>query len=223
MVCIECMKITLILTFNIYIYIYIYIYLSITQHPLPLLWGWHTSCQETSYRKRETNLKKEKKRNKFSPLYPFSCRLSHRQISTLRLHIAMTTHNCASRHGLEFIYPLGYAPCIPPRKPSPFSSLAWHPNLFCLNIPSRYQSISSTGYSLNDYQHTLLHRLLAILSFSILSTWPNNWRIPSSILLSNPFATLSKGIRNMVGLGWVACGKAEFYPLVINFAKMPLS
>ena len=41
----------------------------------------------------------------------------------------------------------------------PFSLLACHPTLFSLNTPSRHQSISSVAYLLNDYQHTLLHRL----------------------------------------------------------------
>ena len=41
------------------------------------------------------------------------------------------------------------------------------------------------AYPLSDYQHTLL----ANLSFSILSTWLNHWRSPSSILLYTPFVT----------------------------------
>ena len=43
--------------------------------------------------------------------------------------------------------------------PGPFSLIAWHPTLFSLNTPSRYQSISSVAYPMNDYQHTLLNRL----------------------------------------------------------------
>ena len=58
-----------------------------------------------------------------------------------------------------------------------------------LNSPSWYQSISSTAYPLSDYQHTILHRLLTILSFSILSKWPNHQRTTSSIFSSTPFIT----------------------------------
>ena len=67
-----------------------------------------------------------------------------------RLHIIVTTH-ISSRFKA---HPPGYDPRIPLHKPPPFPLLAWHPNLFSLTIPSQYQSISSTAYPLNDYQHT---------------------------------------------------------------------
>ena len=40
--------------------------------------------------------------------------------------------------------------------PGAFSFFAWHATLFSLNTPSRYHSISSVAYPLNDYQHTIL-------------------------------------------------------------------
>ena len=92
--------------------IFIYLFYIITQHLLPPPCDRHASCHEISYGKRETKLKKEKKRNKFTSLYPLSCRLCHRQISNPWLHIFVTTHNCgiSSRSG---VYPPGYASYIP--------------------------------------------------------------------------------------------------------------
>ena len=88
-----------------------------------------------SFNKRETKFKKEKKKQKISPESPVICRLDHRRNSTLKgLHIAV-----------------GCAPCIPPRKPPPFTPILDHsPNPFSLNTPSRYQSISSVDHQLND-------------------------------------------------------------------------
>ena len=89
----------------------------------------------------------------------------------------MTTHNCrfSSR---SVVHPPGYAPCTPSHKspaihsyPGLFSLLAWHLNLFFLNSPSLYQSISSLTYPLNDYFVTY------------------HQRTPSSILSSTPFIT----------------------------------
>ena len=57
-------------------------------------------------------------------LCPLSCRLSHRQSSTLQgLHIAVVTHNCSisSRSG---VHPLDYMPCIPLTK-------TCHSHLYC--------------------------------------------------------------------------------------------
>ena len=74
------------------------------------------------------------------------------------------------------IHPPDYFLCIPSHKPPSFSLLAWHPNLFFLNSPSQYQSISPSVYPLSDYQHTITY------SFSnpvIFFTWPNHWRTPS--------------------------------------------
>ena len=91
-------------------------YIYITQHLLPPLQDQHASYQEMSYSKREVKLKKEeKKRNKPYHLYTLSCRIVHRQISTYRLHITVTTNNCGilSRSGA---HPQGYASytCHPP-------------------------------------------------------------------------------------------------------------
>ena len=75
-------------------------------HPLPR--GWHSSCHEMGYNKRETKLKKEKKRKKFSPLCPLSCMLGHRPTSTLQgLHIDVATHNCGISPRTE-VHPPGY-------------------------------------------------------------------------------------------------------------------
>ena len=46
-----------------------YIYLFIKHHPFPTPQDWHASCQEMSYSKRETKLKKERKNKINSPLY----------------------------------------------------------------------------------------------------------------------------------------------------------
>ena len=137
-----------------------YIYFFITQHLCRV--RMHHAMKWATVKK--TKLKKQKNRNKFSPLYPLSCRLSHRQISTHRLHIAVTTHNwgISSRSGgfIPGLCPMHYPSQTPTihAYPAPFSLLAWHPNLFFLNSPSFYQSTSSSAYLLNDYQHTLLHR-----------------------------------------------------------------
>ena len=116
----------------------IYSILFIKHYPFPPQRGWHASCHKLSWSKRETKLKKKKKK-KFPPLCPLSCRLSHKQTSALQgLHIAVATHNCgiSPRSG---VHPLDYAPWIPPHKLSlftpirdhfPWSLLAWYPNLF---------------------------------------------------------------------------------------------
>ena len=87
-----------------------------------------------------------------------SCRLSHRRISVLPvLHKPVASHNY-SILSRSRVHPLGYAPCIPPHKPppytyhAPFSLLAWHAILHSIS------QTSSMAYSLSDYQHTLLHR-----------------------------------------------------------------
>ena len=54
-----------------------------------------------------------------------SCMLGHRQNSTLQgLHIAMPTHNCGISLRLR-VPPLGYAPCIPPYTPPPFTAIMY--------------------------------------------------------------------------------------------------
>ena len=74
------------------------------------------------------------------------------------------------------VHPPSYTAYTPPHKPLPFTPiLCYSPCLpdiqsSFLNSLSWYQSTSSMTYLLSDYQHTLLHRLLAILSFSNLST-----------------------------------------------------
>ena len=84
--------------------------------------------------------------------------------------------------------------------PGLFSLLARYGNLVSVNTPSWYQSISFImAYPLNDYQHTLLQRPLAILSLSILSTWLNHWSTTSSILSSRPFFTLHNSLIRAFG------------------------
>ena len=81
-----------------------------------------TVGSEMSYNKKETKLKKEKKRNKFFLLHPLRSRLLI-QVSTHRLDIAVTTHNYViiSR---SRVHSLGYAPYTPSHKPPPFFLLA---------------------------------------------------------------------------------------------------
>ena len=127
--------------------------------------GRHASCHEISYSKRETKLKKEKN-NKFSPLCPLNCRFGHRRTSTFqRLYIfcgnPQLWHPVKVRGSSPGLRPMHFPSGTPAIHSylTPFSLLAWHPNLFSLNSPSRYKSISSAANPLNDYQLTLLHRL----------------------------------------------------------------
>ena len=66
---------------------------------------------------KETKLKKDKKNRKFSSLCPLSCRrLDCRQVSTHRVHLALTTHNrgISSR---SVVHPPGYAHALPLTNP----------------------------------------------------------------------------------------------------------
>ena len=94
-----------------------------------------------------------------------------------------------------------HASCYPMHSPSqnpvihsyytPFSLLARHSNLFSLTSPSQYQSTSSAAYPISNYLHTPLS---TIMSFFILSTWPNQRKTSSLILLSTPFITLHNSL-----------------------------
>ena len=169
--------------FSLYYFKFIYLYF-LNFNLFLLLRSWHASCQEMSYSKREAKLKKWRKTKNF-PFTPFNYSLSHRT----DFHLTKTSYSCG-------ISSPGLCPIHSPLQtlaihfyPGPISLLAWHQNLLSLNTPSRYQSISSMAYPLNDYLHILLHRLLVILSLSILSTWLNHHWMPSSILSSRPFLT----------------------------------
>ena len=64
----------------------------------------HHTMKWTTIKKKQSLRRKETKTDKFYPLYPLSCRLSHRQISTLQgIHIAVAIHNCVCHQGLGFI------------------------------------------------------------------------------------------------------------------------
>ena len=103
--------------------------------------------------------------------------------------------NCGilSRSG---IYPLGYAPCTPPHKYLPFTPILHH----FPHLPDIQTSFSQTIHlflSLPTERlpaHSPSQTLLAILSFSIFSTWPNNQRTPSSILSPTHFYTLHNSL-----------------------------
>ena len=122
---------------------------------------------------------------------PSSYGLSHRRISALLgLHKAVS-----SPQGQGFI-PRAMPYVFPSLKHPPYTPIMHHssclPDIqtFSSSSPSRYQSISSAAYPLSDYQHTPTFTLLAMLSFTILSTWPNHRRTSSPIFSSAPFITL---------------------------------
>ena len=100
----------------------------------------------------------------------------------------MRTHNCGISSKSR-VHPSGDTPHIPPsQNPAinsylEFSLFTCHPNLF-LRSPSRYQSPFFPDYPLSDFQNTPTLTVLAIFSFSILFTWSNHRKIPSSILSS---------------------------------------
>ena len=75
----------------------------------------------------------------------------------------MTTHNC-SISSKSRVHSLGYAPCIPPHKPPPFTPIMHHspclPDIqtfLLLNSPSQNQCTSSAADLLSGYLHTPLH------------------------------------------------------------------
>ena len=79
------------------------------------------------------------------------------------------------------------------------------------------QTLFSFTLSLSNCQHTLLHRpLLTILSFSILSTWLNHQRTPSSILLSTSFITAQPPypcIQDFIHSIWYSTKSLSFFLL----------
>ena len=129
---------------------------------------------------KEAKLKR-KERKKFYSFMFLSCRLGHRQTSTLQeFHTVIATHNCGISSKSR-VHPLDYVPCIPPYKLPPSIHIIHGPwNPFSTNSDSLNQSTSSAVYQLSNYPQTRTYTtLLAILL--------NQWRI----LSSTPFATLS--------------------------------
>ena len=106
-----------------------------------------------NYSKSETKLKKEN--NKFSPLGLLGCRLWPQ----MDFHSSRASHRCGNLKLWHLLKVRGSSPMHSiPSYLRPFSLLSWHPNPLSLN-PPQYQSIFSMTYPMNNYQHTLLHRL----------------------------------------------------------------
>ena len=90
----------------------------------------------------------------------------------------------------------GDALCIPPNKPQPYTPIL-HPSPCLPDIQATFlqtalHGINSLFRGLSTERlpaHSPIQTLLAILSFSILSTWPSRRRTPSSILSYTHFVT----------------------------------
>ena len=96
-----------------------------------------------SYSKRETKLKKREEKQKISPLRPLSCRLSHRQTSTLQgLHIAVTSWQGQGfiTQATAYAFPL----TNPHHSPSLLDIQTSFPYLFCSLPTERLPAHSPT-------------------------------------------------------------------------------
>ena len=122
-----------------------------------------------------------------------SCGLGHIRVSALpALHKAVAFRNYSILSRSRVHIP-GNAPCISSHKPPAYTVMQHSPCLPDIQTsssssPSRYQSNSSAALPtelLPAQSHT--QTLLALLSFSILSTWPNHRRTHSPIFSSTPF------------------------------------
>ena len=121
---------------------------------------------------------------------PLSCRLSHRQTSTLR--VSYSSDNSQLQHLIKVGgHPPGYAQSIPHYKLPPFITIIHHPPCFS-SIQTFFFKQSSTKYirlfhSRSTKQlpiHSPTYTHSAILSFHILSIWSIHLRTFSPILSS---------------------------------------
>ena len=191
-----------------------------------------------SYSKIETILKKEKKK-KFYSLCPLSRRLGHRQTST-GLHITVATdhwHHAkvrGSSPGLCSMHSLSQNHAIH-SYPAPFSLLAWHPNLFFFNSPSRNQSISSAATSTLSYigslsnpiilhphhmaeppENTIINSFVTphnylIYAFGTLSTLLISSKLLRLSICTNLILDLSFSFHNIVSLPEIRIGTDMFH------------
>ena len=116
--------------------------------------------------------------------------------------MAIHSYGISSKSG---VHSSGYTLCIPPHKPPRpraflsctilLASLTSKPLFF------KYSFMVSIHLFLSlPIEHTLLHRLLAILFLSIISIWLNHHGTPSLILSSRPFFTLHNSLSLHLGL-----------------------
>ena len=152
-------------------------------YSIPAGQGQHTSCHEKRSSRRVGKLKKREKREK----YPV-CSLGRTQTSTpQRISIFMATNNytISSKSGV-------HRPDCPKHSPLQTPAInSYHTPFFLL---AQYSNLHSTHLFRGRPTKRLLthfppYTLLAILSLSILSIWPNYRITLPSFLSFTPFVT----------------------------------
>ena len=127
--------------------------------------------------------------------------------TSLYPHLLQSIHYFTSI--LQFIFHLSLYPFISTQHKLQIFLLLHFPNFLSIQLASltskplffKYSFMVSIHLFLSlPIEHTLLHRLLAILFLSIISIWLNHHSTPSLILSSRPFFTLHNSLSLHLGL-----------------------